>query len=87
MIEARKAVIEDIGSCTALLVDEIQKLDIDITPLEATVMALGIYADTNCLTLPKTSSKDAYALAPVPAVVPIAIIGRVADVGPGVWQL
>jgi len=59
MIEARKAVIEDIGSCTALLVDEIQKLDIDITPLEATVMALGIYADTNCLTLPKTSSKDA----------------------------
>jgi len=41
MIEARKAVIEDIGSCTALLVDEIQKLDIDITPLEATVMALG----------------------------------------------
>jgi len=63
MIEARKAVIEDIGSCTALLVDEIQKLDIDITPLEATVMALGIYADTNCLTLPKTSSKDAYALA------------------------
>jgi len=24
---------------------------------------------------------------PVPAVVPIAIIGRVADVGPGVWQL
>jgi len=26
MIEARKAVIEDIGSCTALLVDEIQSL-------------------------------------------------------------
>ncbi|WP_265444441.1 CBS domain-containing protein [Acetivibrio straminisolvens] len=63
MIVAQKITIEDVGACATLLADEIQKLGIELSPLEATVIALGIYADTNCLTLPGTTSKDAYALA------------------------
>ncbi|HOM02540.1 MAG TPA: CBS domain-containing protein [Acetivibrio sp.] len=63
MIETQKTFIKDVGACVTLLVDEIQKLGIEVSPLEATVLALGIYADTNCLTLPKTSSMDANALA------------------------
>ncbi len=63
MIKAQKVTIEDVGACITLIAGEIEKLNIEISPLEATVMALGIYADTNCLTLPGTTSKDAYTLA------------------------
>ena len=43
-----------------MLVREIQNLNIDISPLEATIMILGIYADTNCLTFESTTAEDAY---------------------------
>ncbi|NLP13311.1 MAG: CBS domain-containing protein [Clostridium sp.] len=60
MIETNNLKLERIGACVTTLVREIQKLNIEISPLEATVMLLGIYADTNCLTFESTTAEDAY---------------------------
>ncbi len=49
---------EEIGATTSILVDVIRKRKIIITPLEATLLALGIYEDTGSLTYPATSQKD-----------------------------
>lgn len=61
-VDAKKMYHEMIGSCTAILVEQIIEKDIQITPFEATVMALGIYSDTNCLTFTSTKAKDAKAI-------------------------
>lgn len=63
MVEARIKRIEGVGANTTLLAQEIESLNIEISALEATVMALGIYFDTNCLTFSGTTYKDAHALA------------------------
>lgn len=49
---------EEIGATTSILVDIIKKRKITITPLEATLFALGIYEDTGSFTYPATSQKD-----------------------------
>jgi tRNA nucleotidyltransferase (CCA-adding enzyme) len=49
---------EEIGATTSILVDIIKKKKIAITPLEATLFALGIYEDTGSFTYPATSQKD-----------------------------
>jgi len=49
---------EEIGATTSILVDVIKKRKIAITPLEATLFALGIYEDTGSFTYPATSQKD-----------------------------
>ncbi len=48
----------EIGATTSLLVNIINKKRIQITPLEATVFALGIYEDTGSFTYPNTSPMD-----------------------------
>ncbi len=60
MIETDNLKLEKTGACVTMLVREIQNLNIDISPLEATIMILGIYADTNCLTFESTTAEDAY---------------------------
>ncbi|MFZ5989965.1 MAG: CBS domain-containing protein, partial [Bacillota bacterium] len=62
-IEAGVRHIADVGANTTLLVEEIINKNIEISSLEATVFALGIYVDTNCLTFDGTKARDAYALA------------------------
>lgn len=54
---------EAAGSATALIVEMLEQRKVAITPLEATVMALGIYADTGRLTFPGTTPADARAVA------------------------
>lgn len=51
------------GAATTLLVEALEQRKIAVTPLEATVMALGIYADTGRLTFPGTTAADARAVA------------------------
>ena len=46
------------GAKTTILVDIIKSRKIEITPLEATLFALGIYEDTGSFTFPNTSFKD-----------------------------
>ena len=51
-------VISEVGATVTLLLDILQKSQIEITPDEATVMMLGIYEDTGNLTFPSTREED-----------------------------
>jgi len=62
-IPATETVIEPVGATTTLIVELLQKNQINITPIEATVMALGIHVDTGSLTFELTTPRDCYALA------------------------
>ncbi len=55
--------IEDFGSTTTLLITILQQREIDITPEEATLFALGIYEDTGSLTHLTTTPADLKAAA------------------------
>jgi len=57
-IKADTDVYKKTGATTTILVEEIKKRDIGLTPLEATIMALGIYEDTGSLTFPGTTKQD-----------------------------
>jgi tRNA nucleotidyltransferase (CCA-adding enzyme) len=52
-----------LGAATTLLVEEIQQHSLAVQPLEATLMALGIYADTGMLTYASTTPRDLLAAA------------------------
>jgi tRNA nucleotidyltransferase (CCA-adding enzyme) len=62
-IPATQLYISDVGAVTTLIVEELEKLNITLTPPEATVMALGIHVDTGSLTYDHSSARDALALA------------------------
>ncbi len=51
------------GANVTNIIENIIEKDIPINPFEATLFALGIYADTNCLTFSNTTSHDAHAVA------------------------
>ncbi len=54
---------EPLGAVTTLLVEEIRRRQISLSLLEATLLALGIYADTGLLTYAQTTSRDVQAVA------------------------
>ncbi len=56
-------VVEMVGAAVTLLIEKIIKRGIAITPMEATVFALGIYEDTGSLVFPSTTARDAAAVA------------------------
>ncbi len=56
-------VVEIVGATATLLVERIKEAEIDITPLEATIFAMGIYGDTGSLVFTNTTSRDAAAVA------------------------
>ena len=62
-IPATKTHIDTVGATTTLIVEALQTERITLTPIEATVMALGIHSDTGSLTFPQTTPRDAQALA------------------------
>ncbi len=53
----------EVGATTSILVHEIRSRGIEITPLEASVMLLGIHEDTGSLTYPGSTAYDADAAA------------------------
>ncbi|ADC89544.1 Polynucleotide adenylyltransferase region [Thermocrinis albus DSM 14484] len=55
--------IQPVGSTTTLIVEEILRKGVQITPEDATLLALGIYEDTGNLTYEGTTYRDAMALA------------------------
>lgn len=57
------SIIEPAGSTTTLLVDHIRKRKMTLTPFEATLLLLGIYEDTGCLTYGGTTYRDAECVA------------------------
>lgn len=57
------SIIESVGAATTLLVERICQKKIPLSPFEATLLLLGIYEDTGCLTYSGTTSRDATCVA------------------------
>lgn len=55
--------IEYVGASTTLLVEKIMTEAVPLTSFDATVLAIGIYEDTGCLTFAGTTSRDAACVA------------------------
>ncbi|MGM0651656.1 MAG: CBS domain-containing protein [Bacillota bacterium] len=55
--------LEEVGATTTILFEELQTRNIDLTEFEATLLLLGIYEDTGCLTYDITTSRDAETVA------------------------
>jgi tRNA nucleotidyltransferase (CCA-adding enzyme) len=51
-------VIEEVGATTTIILKKIKKMNIEISPIEATLFALGIYEDTGSLTFSTTTIDD-----------------------------
>lgn len=51
------------GACTTLLVEKIRQNQIELSPIQATLMLLGIFEDTGSLVYSNTNSRDAMAVA------------------------
>ncbi|HEX3032093.1 MAG TPA: DHH family phosphoesterase [Bacillota bacterium] len=62
-VEGELEVVEPLGASTTLLVELIQEAGIQLNHLEATILALGIYEDTGCLTFSTSTARDAAAIA------------------------
>ena len=58
-------VIEPVGASTTVLIEQLKKLDISLTPFEATVLAIGLYEETGFLVYPSTTPRDLDAAAHV----------------------
>ncbi len=57
------SVIEKVGAATTILVDQIIKAGIELSEFDATLLAIGIFEDTGCLTYGGTTAKDAQCVA------------------------
>ncbi|MHC5831220.1 MAG: DHH family phosphoesterase, partial [Nostoc sp.] len=62
-IPATRSHISSVGATTTLIVEQLQQQQISLTSAEATVMALGIHADTGSLAFEQSTPRDALALA------------------------
>jgi tRNA nucleotidyltransferase (CCA-adding enzyme) len=62
-IPATEKQVESVGATTTLVVEQLQQANVQLTAVEATVMALGIHVDTGSLTFDQTTARDARALA------------------------
>lgn len=56
-------VVEEVGATTTIMIELLREKNLPITPLEATVFALGIYEETGSLTFISTTERDAHAAA------------------------
>lgn len=56
------SVIDKVGASTTILVEQIRKQKIKVSAFEATLLAIGIYEDTGCLTYSGTTERDASCL-------------------------
>lgn len=54
--------VVSMGAVTSYLVEQLASRQVQLSDIEATVMALGIYADTACLTTPGTTASDVRAV-------------------------
>src|SRR6266581_2915160 len=62
-IAPENAVLSEDGALTTTLVGVLAEREVEVTPLEATIFALGIHEDTGSLTYPSATQRDAEALA------------------------
>jgi len=62
-LKPRWACQESIGANITLMIREIRKRKIKLTPMQATLFLIGLYEDTGNLTFPSTTAEDAHAAA------------------------
>jgi tRNA nucleotidyltransferase (CCA-adding enzyme) len=62
-IRGELEVVDQVGATTTIMVELLRQKDIPITPLEATIFALGIYEETGALTFASTTERDALVVA------------------------
>ncbi len=62
-IKADFEITEQIGALASLFTEIFRKKNISITPLEATLLCLGIYEETGCLLFPSTTERDVLSVA------------------------
>jgi tRNA nucleotidyltransferase (CCA-adding enzyme) len=62
-LRGEREVIEQIGATTTIMVELLRERGIPVSPLEATVLALGIYEETGSLTFVSTTVRDVQAAA------------------------
>lgn len=55
--------VEEVGAATTIMVEYILRQELPVSPVQATIMATAIYADTGCLTTQNTTPRDAAAVA------------------------
>jgi tRNA nucleotidyltransferase (CCA-adding enzyme) len=60
---SQDSIVERVGSATTVLVKRVRDQKIPLTPFEATLLAIGIYEDTGCLTYQGTTEDDATCVA------------------------
>ena len=53
-----RAYVEPIGATVTLLIEQIRERGLEVDAQEATLMALGVYSDTNAFQHPTTSARD-----------------------------
>ena len=51
-------VIEEVGATTTIILKKLKEMNLEISPIEATLFALGIYEDTGSLTFSTTTVDD-----------------------------
>jgi len=61
--EASDYVVEKVGSVSTMVVERLRDAGLELTEAEATLLALGIHADTGSLCYDSTTTRDAEALA------------------------
>ena len=57
---ASDSVVEKVGAATTLVVEQLIKAAVPISEFDATLMAIGIFEDTGCLTYSGTTARDAH---------------------------
>ncbi|MDO9027445.1 MAG: CBS domain-containing protein [Candidatus Roizmanbacteria bacterium] len=62
-IKAQKEIIEHVGATSTIFIEMLKEKKIEITPVEATVLALGVYEETGSLVFPSTTGRDLTAAA------------------------
>ncbi len=62
-IKGQKMVIEAVGAATTIFIEMLKERNIEITPVEATLLALGIYEETGSLIFSSTTVRDINAAA------------------------
>ncbi len=62
-VRGEPEIVEEVGATTTLMVELLRQKGIPITPLDATIFALGIYEETGSLTYISTTPRDAEAAA------------------------
>ncbi|MCX7913418.1 MAG: CBS domain-containing protein [Thermodesulfovibrionales bacterium] len=61
-IKGELEIIDNVGAVSTLITEILQKKKIPITPMEATLLCLGIYQETGSLLFPTTTPKDLLAV-------------------------